>query len=38
MNKEGIKANPDKVEVLLQMNPPSNIKEVQRVNGRLVAL
>ncbi|XP_076905611.1 putative mitochondrial protein AtMg00860 [Bidens hawaiensis] len=38
VTKEGIKANPEKLEALLQMSPPRNIKEVQRLKGRLVVL
>ena len=34
----GIEANPDKIKALLDMPPPSNIKEVQRLTGRIVAL
>ena len=37
-NNRGIEANPDKIKVVLDMSPPSNIKEVQRLTGRIVAL
>ncbi|XP_076922861.1 putative mitochondrial protein AtMg00860 [Bidens hawaiensis] len=37
VTKEGIKANPEKVEALIQMDSPTSVKEVQRLNGRLVA-
>ena len=30
VNNRGIEANPDKIKVVLDMPPPSNIKEVQR--------
>ena len=30
VNNRGIEANPDKIKVVLEMPPPSNIKEVQR--------
>ncbi|XP_076902528.1 putative mitochondrial protein AtMg00860 [Bidens hawaiensis] len=36
--KEGFRANPEKIEALIQMEPPRNFKEVQRLNGRLIAL
>ena len=34
----GIEANPDKIKAVLDMPPPSNIKEVQRLTGRIAAL
>ncbi|KAI0488406.1 hypothetical protein KFK09_028237 [Dendrobium nobile] len=33
----GIKANPKKIKVLRDMVPPKNIKEVQKLNGRITA-
>ena len=38
VNNRGIEANPDKIKVVLDMPPPSNIKEVQRLTGRIAAL
>ena len=38
VNNRGIEANPDKIKVVLDMRPPSNIKEVQRLTGRIAAL
>ena len=38
VNNRGIEANPDNIKDLLNMPPPSNIKEVQRLTGRIVAL
>ena len=38
VNNRGIEANPDKIKVVLDMPPPSNIKEVQRLTRRIVAL
>ena len=38
VNNRGIKANPDKIKAVLDMPPPTNIKEVQRLTGRIVAL
>ena len=38
VNNRGIEANPDKVKVVLDMSLPSNIKEVQRLIGRIAAL
>ena len=38
VNNRGIKENPDKIKVVLDMPPPSNIKEVQRLTGRIAAL
>ena len=38
VNNRGIEANPDKIKAVLDMSSPSNIKEVQRLTGRIVAL
>ena len=38
VNYRGIEANPDKIKVVLDMPPPSNIKEVKRLTGRIAAL
>ena len=38
VNNRGIEANPDKIKAVLDMPPPSNIKEVQHSTGRIVAL
>ena len=38
VNNRGIEANPDKIKVVLDMPPPLNIKEVQRLTGRIAAL
>ena len=38
VNNRGIEANPDKIKSLLDMPLPSNIKEVQRLIGRIAAL
>ena len=38
VNNRGIEANPAKIKVVLDMPPPSNIKEVQRLTGRIVVL
>ena len=38
VNNRGIEANPDKIKVMLDMPPPSNMKEVQRLTGRIAAL
>ena len=38
VNNRGIEANPDKIKVVLDMPPPSGIKEVQRLTGTIVAL
>ena len=31
VNNRGIEANPDKIKAILDMLPPSNVKEVQRL-------
>ena len=38
VNNRGMEANPDKIKAMLDMPPPSNIKEVQRLTGRIAAL
>ena len=38
VNNRGIEANLDKIKVVLDMPPPSGIKEVQRLTGRITAL
>ena len=38
VNNRGIEANPDKIKVVLDMLPPSNIKDIQRLVGRIAAL
>ena len=38
VNHRGIEANSDKIKVVLDMPPPSGIKEVQRLTGRIAAL
>ena len=38
VNNRGIEANPDKIKAVLDMPPPSNIKEVQRLTRRIAAL
>ena len=38
VNNRGNEANPDKIKAVLDMPPPSNIKEVQRLTGRIAAL
>ena len=38
VSQRGIEANPDKIQVILDMEPPKNIKEVQSLIGRVAAL
>ena len=38
VNSRGIEVNPYKIKAVLDMLPPSNIKEIQRLIGRIVAL
>ena len=35
VNNRGIEANPDKIKVVLDMLPPSNIKDIQRLTRRI---
>ena len=38
VNSQGIEATPYNIKVVLDMRPPSNTKEIQRLTGRIVAL
>ena len=38
VNSRGIEANPDKIKVVLDIQPPSNTKEIQRLTGKIAAL
>ncbi|GKV52424.1 hypothetical protein SLEP1_g59006, partial [Rubroshorea leprosula] len=38
VSKKGIKVNPEKVQVVQQMEPPKTVKDVQRLTGRVAAL
>jgi ribonuclease HI len=38
VSKRGIQANPQKIEALRRMQPPSSRKEVQRLTGRIASL
>ena len=38
VSQRGIEANPDKIQAILDMERPKNIKEVQSLTGRVTAL
>ena len=38
VNNRGIEANPNKIKAMLDMLPPSNIKDIERMTGRIAAL
>ena len=38
VSQRGVEANLDKIQAILEMMPPKNIKEVQILNGRVTAL
>ena len=38
VNNHRIEANPNKIKVVLDMQPPSNTKEIQRLTRRIAAL
>ncbi|XP_022158215.1 uncharacterized protein LOC111024751 [Momordica charantia] len=38
VHERGIEVNPDKIKAVLEMEAPKNIKQLQRLNGRLAAL
>ena len=38
VSQKGIEVNPDKVRAIMEITPPINIKEVQSLNSKVVAL
>ena len=38
VSHRGIEENPDKIQAILDMKPPQNIKEAQSLTGRVAAL
>ena len=38
VSQRGIEANPDKIQAILDVEPPKNIKEVQSLTGRVATL
>ena len=38
VSHRGIEANPDKIQAILDMKPPQNIKEIKSLIGRVAAL
>ena len=38
VSQKGIEVNPDKIQAIMKMAPPRNIKEVQTINGKVAAL
>ena len=38
VSHRGIEANPDKIQAILDMKPPQNIKEIQSLIGRVAVL
>ena len=38
VNNRGIEANPNKIKAVLDMLPQSNVKDIQRLTGRIAAL
>ena len=38
VSQRGIEVNPNKIRAIMEMTPPRNIKEVQSLNGKVVAL
>ena len=37
-SQRGIEVNPNKIQAIMEMTPPRNIKEVQSLNGKVMAL
>ena len=38
VSRHGIKANPEKIKVILEMQPPNSIKDIQRLSSQVAAL
>ena len=38
VSQKGIEANPDKIQAIVEMAPPRNMKEVQSLNGKAATL
>ena len=38
VSQRGIEANPNKIQAIIEMAPPRNVKEVQSLNGKIAAL
>ena len=38
VSQRGIEVNPDKIQAIIEMALPSNVKEVQSLNGKVAAL
>ena len=38
VSQQDVEANPDKIQAILEMTPPKNIKKVQSLNSRVAAL
>ena len=38
VSQSGIEVNPDKIPAIMEMTPPTSIKEVQSLNGKVAAL
>nr|CAE05804.2 OSJNBb0046K02.14 [Oryza sativa Japonica Group]CAE75940.1 B1159F04.3 [Oryza sativa Japonica Group] len=38
VSERGIEANPEKIDAIQQMRPPSSVREVQKLEGRIAAL
>ena len=38
VSQRGIEANSNKIQAIMEMAPPRNVKEVQSLNGKIVAL
>ena len=38
VSQKGIEANPNKIQAILNMEPPKNVKEVQSLTRRVAAL
>ena len=38
VSQRGIEVNPDKIQAIIEMAPPRNVKEVQSINSKVAAL
>ena len=38
VSRRGVEANPEKIRTILEMQPPSSVKDVQRLSGQIASL
>ena len=38
VSQRGIEVNPEKIRIIMELKPPRTVKEVQSLNGKIIAL